>query len=73
MLLFKCNREGVNLYEQHRKKSWLTYQQVMEELHIGSVNTVYKMINDGLKVTSIGRLKRIERKELDKYLASKTI
>ena len=52
---------------------WLTYQQVMEELHIGSVNTVYKMINDGLKVTSIGRLKRIERKELDKYLASKTI
>ena len=51
---------------------WLTYQQVMEELHIGSVNTVYKMINDGLKVTSIGRLKRIERKELDKYLASKT-
>lgn len=54
-------------------KSWLTYQQVMEELHIGSVNTVYKMINDGLKVTSIGRLKRIERKELDKYLASKTI
>ncbi|EMP44874.1 helix-turn-helix domain-containing protein [Lactiplantibacillus plantarum] len=52
---------------------WLTYQQVMDELHIGSVNTVYKMINDGLKVTSIGRLKRIERKELDKYLASKTI
>ena len=44
---------------------WLTYQQVMEELHIGSVNTVYKMINDGLKVTSIGRLKRIERKELE--------
>ncbi|MCT3206032.1 helix-turn-helix domain-containing protein [Lactiplantibacillus plantarum] len=54
-------------------KSWLTYQQVMDELHIGSVNTVYKMINDGLKVTSIGRLKRIKRKELDKYLASKTI
>ena len=53
--------------------NWLTYQQVMEELHIGSVNTVYKMISDGLKVTSIGRLKRIERKELDKYLASKTI
>ncbi|MCT3569073.1 helix-turn-helix domain-containing protein [Levilactobacillus brevis] len=52
---------------------WLTYKQVMDELHIGSVNTVYKMINDGLKVTSIGRLKRIERKELDKYLASKTI
>ncbi|MBS0954701.1 helix-turn-helix domain-containing protein [Lactiplantibacillus plantarum] len=56
-----------------KDKSWLTYQQVMKELHIGSVNTVYKMINDGLKVTSIGRLKRIERKELDKYLASKTI
>ncbi|MDL2063360.1 helix-turn-helix domain-containing protein [Lactiplantibacillus paraplantarum] len=51
---------------------WLTYQQVMEELHIGSVNTVYKMINDGLKVTSIGRLKRIERKELEKYLNLKT-
>ena len=51
---------------------WLTYQQVMEELHVGSVNTVYKMINDGLKVTSIGRLKRIERKELEKYLNSKT-
>ncbi|MEN1746503.1 helix-turn-helix domain-containing protein [Lactiplantibacillus plantarum] len=51
---------------------WLTYQQVMEELHIGSVNAVYKMINDGLKVTSIGRLKRIERKELEKYLNSKT-
>lgn len=51
---------------------WLTYQQVMEELHIGSVNTVYKMINDGLKATSIGRLKRIERKELEKYLNSKT-
>ena len=51
---------------------WLTCQQVMEELHIGSVNTVYKMINDGLKVTSIGRLKRIERKELEKYLNSKT-
>ncbi|MCG0721921.1 prophage Lp3 protein 4 [Lactiplantibacillus plantarum] len=51
---------------------WLTYQQVMEELHIGSVNTVYKMINDGLKVTRIGRLKRIERKELEKYLNSKT-
>lgn len=52
---------------------WLTYQQVMEELHIGSVNTVYKMIHDGLKVTSIGRLKRIERKELEKYLNSKTV
>lgn len=58
---------------EYEKQQWLTYHQVMEELHIGSVNTVYKMINDGLKVTSIGRLKRIERKELDKYLASKTI
>lgn len=57
----------------YEHRDWLTYKQVMDELHIGSVNTVYKMINDGLKVTSIGRLKRIERKELDKYLASKTI
>ncbi|ARW21662.1 MULTISPECIES: helix-turn-helix domain-containing protein [Lactobacillaceae] len=57
----------------NEKNQWLTYHQVMEELNIGSMNTVYKMIKDGLKVTSIGRLKRIERKELDKYLASKTI
>jgi excisionase family DNA binding protein len=55
------------------KQRWLTYRQVMQELHIGSANTIYKMIADGLKVTQIGRLKRIDRKELEKYLASKTI
>lgn len=45
----------------------------MKYLHIGSVNTVYKMIADGLPVITIGRLKRIDREALDEYLASKTI
>ncbi|MCP9313845.1 helix-turn-helix domain-containing protein [Liquorilactobacillus satsumensis] len=52
---------------------YLTYKQVMEYLHIGSINTVYKMIADGLPVIAIGSLKRIDRKALDEYLATKTI
>lgn len=54
-------------------KRYLTYRQVMDYLHVGSVNTVYKMIADGLPVITIGRLKRIDRVELEKYLATKTI
>lgn len=58
---------------KNETSKYLTYQETMEYLHIGSVNTIYKMIADGLPVIAIGRLKRIDRKALDEYLASKTI
>lgn len=58
---------------QNEVSKYLTYQEVMDCLQIGSVNTVYKMIADGLPVITIGRLKRIDSKALDEYLKSKTI
>lgn len=47
---------------------WLTYEEAMNELHIKSKNTLYNMIRDGLPVIKIGRLRRIDIIELDKYL-----
>lgn len=66
-------KERGELNMQNKSLRYLTYRQVMEYLHIGSVNTVYKMIADGLPVITIGRLKRIDREALDEYLATKSI
>ncbi|MEJ6399960.1 helix-turn-helix domain-containing protein [Nicoliella lavandulae] len=50
----------------------MTYKQAMKYLNIKSYNTLYVYINNGLPVTHLGNTKRIDKNELDKFIASRT-
>lgn len=52
---------------------WLTYKQAMDYLQIKSYTTLYKFIANGLKVTEVGRVKRISTKALDEFMNAHTI
>lgn len=53
------------------KSRYLTYKQAMNYMNIGSYNTLYKFIKQGLKVSIIGGVKRIDQQEADKFMAEK--
>lgn len=40
----------------------------MDYLQIGSYMTLHKFIDEGLKVTDIGNVKRISKKNLDDFM-----
>lgn len=47
--------------------------QALKYLNIGSYNTLYKYIDQGLKVSIVGGVKRIDQVDCDKFLESKKI
>lgn len=51
---------------------YMTLGQAKDYLNIGSYNTLYKLIEAGLKVSVIGGVKRIDRSEADKFMQSMT-
>lgn len=55
------------------KSEWLTYRQAMDYLQIKSYTTLYKFISKGLKVTEIGNVKRISKKNLDEFMNKHSI
>jgi hypothetical protein len=50
----------------------MTYKDAMKYLHVGSYNTLYKLLNDGLKVTHIGDKKFISVKSANEYIEQHT-
>lgn len=55
------------------RSEWLTYRQAMDYLQIKSYTTLYKFISKGLKVTEIGNVKRIYKKNLDDFMQKNSI
>ena len=55
------------------KSEWLTYHQAMDYLQIKSYTTLYKFISKGLKVTEIGNVKRISKKNLNDFMKENSI
>lgn len=47
--------------------------QALKYLNVGSYSTLYKLIDDGLEVISIGRSKRISQEAADRYMESKVV
>lgn len=56
-----------------QQNQWLTYKQAMDYLQIKSYTTLYKFIASGLKVTEIGKVKRISTTALDEFMNAHTI
>lgn len=52
---------------------WLTYKQAMDYLQIRSYTTLYKFIDDGLKVSEIGKVKRISTTAIDEFMNEHTV
>lgn len=50
----------------------LTFKQAMERLQIKSYNTLYKYIDEGLKVTHLGKSKRISKRALNDFIEKNT-
>lgn len=40
---------------------------------VKSYNTLYRMIDNGLPVIEVGKVKRIDRDKLDAFLSDKTV
>lgn len=51
----------------------LSLKQTMDYLGIKSYNTLYRMIDNGLPVIEVGKVKRIDRDKLDAFLSDKTV
>lgn len=49
---------------------YMRLSEAMKYLNIKSYATLHKLINDGLKITVVGQLKRIDQKDADEYMAS---
>ena len=59
--------EILNKIEERTPKDWMTLKEGAE--YIGVVyNTFKKFQLMGLKITEIGRVKRVSRKEIDRFL-----
>ncbi|ATU70642.1 helix-turn-helix domain-containing protein [Levilactobacillus brevis] len=52
---------------------YLSYKQAMKYLGVKSYNTLYRMIDNGLPVIEVGKVKRIDRDKLDAFLSDKTV
>ncbi|MGX4764236.1 helix-turn-helix domain-containing protein [Holzapfeliella sp. JNUCC 72] len=47
---------------------YLTYKEALKYINIGSYNTLYKFIDQGLKVLDIGGIKRISQEDIDEFM-----
>lgn len=52
---------------------YMTMGETLKYLNIKSYATLYKLIDDGLEVISIGRNKRISQEAADRYMDSKIV
>ena len=53
---------------------YMSYSMTMQYIGIGSYNTLHKMINQGLPIIILADgLKKIDRLEVDKFLASRAV
>ena len=52
---------------------YMNLQQACKYLNVKSMNTLYKLIDDGLEVIQIGRNRRISQEAADRYMESKTV
>ncbi|MGX4645682.1 helix-turn-helix domain-containing protein [Holzapfeliella sp. JNUCC 80] len=50
------------------ESKYLTYKQAMAHMNIKSHSTLYKFIDQGLKVVSIGGIKRISQDDIDDFM-----
>lgn len=48
----------------------MNYKQALKFFNIGSYNTLYLYIEDGLKVTKVGSVKRIDQDDANEFLES---
>lgn len=46
----------------------MNYKQALKFFNIGSYNTLYLYIEDGLKVTKVGTVKRIDQDDANEFL-----
>ncbi|QMU07215.1 DNA-binding protein [Levilactobacillus suantsaii] len=51
----------------------MNYKQALKFFNIGSYNTLYSYIKEGLKVTQVGNVKRIDQGDADKFLEAHKI
>lgn len=52
---------------------YMNLQQTCQYLNVKSINTLYKLIDDGLPVIKIGRSRRVSQEAADRYMESKTV
>lgn len=46
----------------------MNYKQALKFFNIGSYNTLYSYIKEGLKVTQVGNVKRIDQDDANEFL-----
>ena len=51
----------------------MNYKQALKFFNIGSYNTLYLYINEGLKITKIGSVKRIDQEDAQAFLEAHKI
>ncbi|ALO02879.1 hypothetical protein ASU28_00155 [Lactiplantibacillus paraplantarum] len=51
----------------------MNYKQALKFFNIGSYNTLYSYIKEGLKVTQVGSVKRIDQDDANKFLEAHKI
>ena len=53
---------------QNELPKQMNYRQALKFFNIGSYNTLYSYIKEGLKVTQIGSVKRIDQDDANEFL-----
>lgn len=51
----------------------MNYKQALKFFNIGSYNTLYLYINEGLKITKVGSVKRIDQEDAQAFLEAHKI
>lgn len=51
----------------------MNYKQALKFFNIGSYNTLYSYIREGLKVTQVGSVKRIDQDDANEFLEAHKI
>ena len=51
----------------------MNYKQALKFFNIGSYNTLYSYINEGLKITKVGNVKRIDQDDAQAFLEAHKI
>lgn len=50
----------------------MNYKEAIKFFNIGTYNTLYKFIDNGLPVVTVGNTKRIDQKDAENFLRLKT-
>ncbi|MFT8425742.1 MAG: DNA-binding protein [Liquorilactobacillus sp.] len=52
---------------------FMNYGQALKFFNIGSYNTLYQFIEDGLPIVKLGNVKRVDQKAAEEWLAQHTV